>query len=666
MSVAMPLAAQSGATVGGPEDTLAVIPANGTLSNIEVAVEVSRGTPRELPVDRVVVARDDAFADALASGVLQADAPLLLVPRSGAIPTPVIEELTRLSPSEVVILGGASAIDEAVADQLKVYSESVTRVAGASRYETAVRIAEQVPPADTIILARAYGTPGASASQAFADALGAGALAAVNRWPVVLTDTASLPSATVEFLSASGASRVLVVGGTAAISAAVESHVEVLGLATERIAGANRFETAIEVVKAGGVESAADVDRVTLVEGTGDDAWAGGFAAAGHAAVTGSPVVLGSNDSIPTSTRGFLEHGIGRGQRFAQEDDGIGVTPGDGEIVITCVIGFITCEEARRVTGLPASPLFIFSPVPGAPVSPGQQVEIRVDPPALADGQELFFDSECFGLQQTVTLDEQGQATLLAPDDVSGGCDVIVSTTLTNGQFGGVFAFFPEGDGSVPPESIKLNYWIFSGNGPLSAPLALDIQTTCESEPAGTPARTGRVHHAQFATQDGGGVSTSHTLDREVCTTQALLPPETVGATWSVTSTFAGGQAYAAGSGSTASFDLAAVPRELGDVLLTFDVELSSNTPSAQQPLQPGQDVRIRGLRTGLQLSCDDGSVGDPNNTFEATVADGTICTVSATSGTTVVSQIDSPFIFAPETTFTADSRLGDVLLFRI
>ena len=101
MSVAMPLAAQSGATVGGPEDTLAVIPANGTLSNIEVAVEVSRGTPRELPVDRVVVARDDAFADALASGVLQADAPLLLVPRSGAIPTPVIEELTRLSPSEV-------------------------------------------------------------------------------------------------------------------------------------------------------------------------------------------------------------------------------------------------------------------------------------------------------------------------------------------------------------------------------------------------------------------------------------------------------------------------------------------------------------------------------------------------------------------------------------
>ena len=47
-------------------------------------------------------------------------------------------------------------------------------------------------------------------------------------------------------------------------------------------------------------------------------------------------------------------------------------------------------------------------------------------------------------------------------------------------------------------------------------------------------------------------------------------------------------------------------------------------------------------------------------------MADGTICTVSATSGTTVVSQIDSPFIFAPETTFTADSRLGDVLLFRI
>lgn len=661
---AVPVRAQQGqAAVGGPEDTLAVIPPNTQLSNAEVAVEISRGTARALPVARVLVARDDAFADALASGVLQADAPLLLVPRTGPLPNVVLDELRRLSPSEVVVLGGEAAVDAGVAAELQEVAGSVTRLAGSSRYETAVRIAERATAPETVILARGYGAPGAAPSQAFADALGAGALAAATGWPVVLTDTTTLTAVTADFLAASGASRVMLVGGTAAISSDVEQQVQALDMATERIAGADRFATAIEVAKAGGADSAADVDRVVVVEGTGDDAWAGGFAAAGHAAVTGSSLVLAASDSVPSATRAFLETGVGN-NGFAQ--GGIGVDPGTGEIVITCVIGFTTCEEARRITGLPASPLFTFSPVPGAPVSPGQQVTVQVDPAALAGGQELFFDSECFGQQQTVTLDGTGRAVLTAPADVGDGCDVIVSTTLGNGQFGGVFAFFPAGDGSGPTEDINLSYWIFTEDGPTQAPLALDVRTTCAADPAGTPARTGRVHHAQFATQDGGGVSTSHTLQREVCTTQALLPPETIGATWTLTSTFAGGQVYASGTGSTAAVDLATIPAELGDVLLAFQVELSSSSPTAAQPLPGGQQVRIRALRDGLSVTCADGSSGGPAGTHDLLVPDGTSCTVTASAGSAVVSQVDHPFAFAPEQTITADSTLGDILLFRI
>lgn len=667
-------AQQDRAEVASPGDTLAVVPANASLSNSEIAVEISRGTPRQLPVGRVLIARDDAFADALASGVLQAAAPLLLVPRVGPIPGHVIEELQRLSPAEVVILGGEAAVDSGVATELMSYTDRLTRLAGSSRYETAVQIAEQIPSPDTVILARAFGSAGAAPSQGFADALGAGGLAASKGWPVVLTDTSVLTGVTADYLAESGASTVLLVGGTAAISEQVAAQVQALGIATERIAGPDRFTTAIGLVKAGGTQSAADVARVTLVEGADGEAWAGGFAAAGHAAVTGSPIVLASSDEIPAPTRSFLANGIGTGARgataggtsFAQDAGGIGVSPGVGEIVITCVIGFTTCEEARRITGLPASPLFAFSPVPGAPVSAGQEVSVQVDPAALAAGQELFFDSECFGLQQTAQLDSQARAALTAPADVTGGCDVIVSTTLTNGQFGGVFAFFPEGDGTGPTDAITLSYWIFSDSGPLDAPLALDVRTTCGSDPIGTPARTGRVHHAQFAAEDGAGASTSHILQREGCTTQALLPPETTGATWSVTSTFAGGQTYASGNGSTASFDLAAIPAELGNVLLAFNVELSSDAPTAAQPLPGGQSVMVRVLRTGLAVSCSDGSSGDGTTTYELVVPDGTTCTVTATVGTVVLSQVGAPFIFAPEAAFTADSTLGDVLILRI
>ena len=659
-----PAGAQGGqATVGGPDDTLAVIPPNTRLSNAEVAVEISQGTPRSLPIARVLVARDDAFADALASGVLQADAPLMLVPRTGPLPTAVVEEIRRLGASEAVVLGGDAAVDAGVAAQLEELVGRVTRLAGGSRYETAVRIAEQATDPDTVILARAYGARGAAPSQAFADALGAGGLAAGTGWPVVLTDTAALTAVTEDFLAASGASRVMLVGGTAAISADVEQQVQALGMATERIAGADRFATAVGVAKAGGAESAADVDRVVVVEGTDDDAWAGGFAAAGHAAVTGSPIVLAANDSVPSATRAFLEPGVGT-NGFAQ--GGIGVGSGNGEIVITCVIGFTTCEEARRLSGLPASPLFTFSPVPGAPVSPGQEVTVQVDPAALAAGQELFFDSACFGLQQTVTLDSSGRAVLTAPADVGDGCDVIVSTTLSNGQFGGVFAFFPAGDGSGPTADIDLAYWIYTADGPVQSPLALDVRTTCAADPAGTPARTGRVHHAQFATQDGGGISTSHTLQREVCTTQALLPPETIGATWTLTSTFAGGQVYLSGTGSTATVDLSTIPAELGDVLLAFEVELSSGSPTAAEPLPGGQAVRVRALREGLAVSCADGSSSPTTGVHDLLVPDGTTCTVTATAGSAVVSQVDQPFTFAAEQTITADSTLGDILLFRI
>ncbi|HUG84283.1 MAG TPA: cell wall-binding repeat-containing protein [Euzebya sp.] len=92
------------AAVTETDDTIGIVKESVAPSNAEIAVRLSEGTPLA-DTSTVVVARDDQFADALASGVLQHDHPMLLVPSTGPIPERVAGELDRLAPDRVIILG---------------------------------------------------------------------------------------------------------------------------------------------------------------------------------------------------------------------------------------------------------------------------------------------------------------------------------------------------------------------------------------------------------------------------------------------------------------------------------------------------------------------------------------------------------------------------------
>lgn len=101
-------------------------------------------------VAQVYVARGFVFADALAGAVAAAlnGAPILLVPGGDddSIPDVVRDELTRLEPQEIVILGGPEAISPAVETALQEFTDGpVTRLDGLTRFGTAVEIAEIVP-----------------------------------------------------------------------------------------------------------------------------------------------------------------------------------------------------------------------------------------------------------------------------------------------------------------------------------------------------------------------------------------------------------------------------------------------------------------------------------------------------------------------------------------
>lgn len=337
---------------------------HGQLSNVEIAVRMSEATPGSATT--VVIGRDDVFADALASGPLQADGPLLLVPRDGPVPERVRREIVRLGARTATILGGAAAVSQAVADELTGMGLAVDRLAGGSRLETAIAIAASASPsATTALLVRAFPSEGAPQSQAFADSLGAGGLSTTADIPILLTESDRLSEATAAHLTSSAIATVRIVGGTAAVSASVQDAVEALGISTDRIAGPSRFATGIAMAQATEAEIGGPPARVVVASAEGDDAWAGGFAAARHAALTGGVIVFARVPAdVPPAPAGQLfsdplplpeeTAAYVAGTRFAGPE---GLVPG-----VTCVALPGACETVQTDLGHPATPRWAISP----------------------------------------------------------------------------------------------------------------------------------------------------------------------------------------------------------------------------------------------------------------------------------------------------------------
>lgn len=277
-------------------------------SNVQAAVEYSQlAFPTTSPA--ALLGRDDLFPDNLASGGAQGrlNAPLLLTD-SDDLSDETATELERLGVQLVYILGGTNAVSQDVEDELVAEGYTVERLFGETRIETAIDIASNLyPAATTAIVARAFpATGGTDETQAFADSLAAGAWAADDEYPVLLTQTEMLTENTRAYLDGSTIQTVFVVGGTDAVSEQVITDLEALGITVERVSGATRFATAVAIANERGFSDSSDADTTILVEGQDTDAWASGFPAAALADFANAPVVLANGEMLPQETRDFL------------------------------------------------------------------------------------------------------------------------------------------------------------------------------------------------------------------------------------------------------------------------------------------------------------------------------------------------------------------------
>ena len=166
---------------------------------------------------------------------------------------------------------------------------NVRRISGASRFDTAIATSQDQfavsGSAAAVVLTRADTYP---------DALAGVPLAAKVGGPLLLTSSNSLSTAVraeiVRVLPAGAP--VYILGGTSAVSAAVATTITGLGFVVHRLAGANRFATAVAVAGALG-------NPTTVFEATGlnfPDALAGG-----SAAIEAGAAILLTNGSVPAA-----------------------------------------------------------------------------------------------------------------------------------------------------------------------------------------------------------------------------------------------------------------------------------------------------------------------------------------------------------------------------
>jgi putative cell wall-binding protein len=314
----------------------------------------------------VILATDQHFADALSSQYLAGylDTGTLLTPGT-SLSTATKEAFKTEGVTEVYVVGGSLAVTTAVVAEIEALPAytcggsavlksgtatrdvTVTRLAGATQYDTAEQIA--VTPPSSYVKALAFpdayaglnitggdgkyndtaGSGSASHTSAamrtaivasgteFQDAEASSAFAYGTGVPILLTSPTSLSTAAVSAIQALQIAQVVVMGGPLAVSNAVVTSLEALGVAVLRVAGKSYTDTATKfaefLVGAAGSKGVGWVlDRapnathtVTVARGNG---YTDGLAGADVSGRDHEPLLLTTSPTaVGTYLTGFLK-----------------------------------------------------------------------------------------------------------------------------------------------------------------------------------------------------------------------------------------------------------------------------------------------------------------------------------------------------------------------
>jgi len=286
--------------------------------------------------DSLIIASGESFADALAGAQLATDRRPLLLVKKDSIPAAVSDWIADYKTAfatgsrRVFILGGTNVISAATATAIQTAITTagsltppiITRLSGDDRYATAKAISDFTDitgATDALIIAN---------GENFPDALSAGAVAAQNGWPMILSPSsglnASVKAKIDSFIALPGGTReFVIVGSEAVVPRAIEEYIintkGISGSKIRRIQGADRYQTNL-LVNSEYLLTSYDGANVALV--SGEAPW-DALAFAGFGAKTNTHLVLtptaggNTNVSVLAATLAYFnDAGYGMNQRL--------------------------------------------------------------------------------------------------------------------------------------------------------------------------------------------------------------------------------------------------------------------------------------------------------------------------------------------------------------
>lgn len=266
----------------------------------ETAVEISKKGWSN-GSDTVVLVNGYSIVDGITSTPLATtnEAPTLLVEKD-KVATSTTNELKRLNPKHVILIGGENSIGTKVESVIKDLGSDITidRVGGSDRYETSLLIAEKVAEKNDVN--KVYVTSGIGE----ADSLSIASKAGAEKQPIVLASKDDINSGIYDWIKDKEVKDAYFIGGTASLSDKVISKVDSVvssDVSKNRIAGSDRQETNAKVIEKFYPEQTYSSVYVSKSDQLVDALTAGPLAAK-----TNSPVVLLGN-SVSTTQSTVLD-----------------------------------------------------------------------------------------------------------------------------------------------------------------------------------------------------------------------------------------------------------------------------------------------------------------------------------------------------------------------
>lgn len=233
--------------------------------------------------DYVIIASDTEYTEAIISASIsgQYAAPVLLS-SSDSLSGSTIAEIKKLGATKAIIVG--STLKESISTQLTTIGLSCQRVVGTDKYNTAIKVANDITTYSTAFLV---------SGDSFADGMSVAPIAHILKAPVLLTKSNEISPATLSLLNSQNIKKVYIIGGPVVISDSILASIPT----AERIYGSSRYDTNIDIIKK--FSSTFNFSTIYLTTG-------GNFPDALSGSSTGSAVLL-TQRKPSSSLKGFID-----------------------------------------------------------------------------------------------------------------------------------------------------------------------------------------------------------------------------------------------------------------------------------------------------------------------------------------------------------------------